>query len=210
MMLSSLPSARNDATRRHRPADLPLHERLFGDHSGLFYIWMSLWIGVTAALLAASVVYAPHRTPEAIGALALPIFFLIVESPSRRVQAVAMAIMGGLLWSHLVVGTALIAAAAVGTGLATYVCEAVIRRELARLPGLTGRQRLPNLARLVSATVVGWALVAIPGALIVYAHLLGWGWAAETAGYIVAGALVLLALIVCRKLADEIPGPADG
>lgn len=210
MMLSSLPSSHKDDSDSRPQADAPLHERLFGEHSTWFYVGITLWITVMLAMLIFSAVYAPHRLPQAIGSFALPIFCLLGGSPSRRMQAVPAGIMGSLIWSYLQVGPLRVAAAGLATGLAAYVCAEVIHRELAALTGQTRRQRLPTLARLISAVVVACSLVAVPGALVVHGYLTGRGWSPETAAYLVAGGLAILGAVVYHKVADEIPGTVDG
>ena len=167
MLLSSLPSRQNDISDSGPHDVAPLHERLFGVHSTWFYVRVGIAMTLMTALLVVTVMYAPHRIPHALGALVLPVFVLIVGSPSRKVQAVAMGIMGGLIWSYLQVGPATVAAAALVTGIASYTCDRLMTREMAALTGQTRRQRISALARLTTAVVVNWALVAVPGTLIV-------------------------------------------
>lgn len=55
MLLSNLPSSRNDpAGRRQRDAD-PLHERLFGEHAVGFYVLVGLALSISVALTVISV-----------------------------------------------------------------------------------------------------------------------------------------------------------
>jgi hypothetical protein len=209
MMLSSLPSARNGAGRT-RTADLPLHARLFGEHGTIFYLATGVFVAAMSALVVSSVLYAPRHTPQALGLLALSIFILISGSPSRRIQALALAIMGGLICSHLEPGPLLVAVAAVATGLVNYVCASAVNRELAALTGLTRRERRPVLARLAMAVVVSWGTVTAPGALVVFRYLLERGLREDTAGLLIGAGVGLLAVLVYRGLRDQIPDPAEG
>lgn len=211
MMPSSRPAARDGASRS-QPANLPVHVRLFGERGPSFFLAAGLSVTLMTFLAGSALLYAPHHAPKAFGLLALSVFLLISGSLSRRIQAVAMGIMGGLIWSHLQVGPApvVVAVSAVATALANYLCAAIVSRDLPALAGQTRRQRVPILARLIGAVVVSWGSVTAPGAVVVYMYLLREGWSDLTASLLVLGGVGLLAAMVCRSLADEIPGAADG
>ena len=210
-MLLSIRTTRHNRTPDNRPsADAPLHERLFGEQSRIFYVFIGIWTALTAALTVAAAMHAPHRLLEVGSGLALPIFWLLQGSPDRRLQAAALAIMGALIWSEFEVPLVVILAAAVATSAVTMICESMARREVAAMETMTRRERRPNVLRFYAVSACSTALVAVPGAFVVHGFLLGRGWDAQTAGYIIAGGSVLLGYVLYRKVRDELPVPVGG
>ena len=96
MMLSNLP-LNNRSPNTGPNAQPPLHERLFGEHSKWFYIWISFCLAFVLAELALRPL---PKMLENFGALSGPLFLLLIGSPDPRIRAVVFGMLCGLLWSE--------------------------------------------------------------------------------------------------------------
>lgn len=209
MMPNRLPGQSHGAPPRSpQPRNTAaLHERLFGDDSAPFYIGISICLGLSALPLVHALLSVPARITESLGALAIPLFFLLQGSPDLRVKSVALAIMGGLLWSHVDNRILVVMIGSSVTGALYYVSETNIERGLDRLATLRRTERAWTVVAVAGATATTWALLAVPGGGAIYSQVAAKGHDPLTATIIVAVGAGLLAYVLQRQLRDRLPSP---
>jgi hypothetical protein len=206
MMLSNLPLNNNRSPNTGPNAQPPLHERLFGEHSKWFYIWI---IGSLAFVLAELALRPLPKMLENFGALSGPLFLLLIGSPDPRIRAVVFGMLCGLLWSEAEFEPLTAVPVALAAILVYLAATKVTARIRVRIALMTRRERKPLVA-LLTAMELGQAVFFLaPASLIVYGYLAGRGAHPVDAQLLIGAGVGLWLVMMIRQLWNDLPAPAD-
>jgi hypothetical protein len=206
MMLSNLPFNNNRPPGPHPEATLPLHVRLFGEHSKWFYIW----IITSLAFSLAELVFRPLPRGIADAAtLCSPIFLLMVLSPNPYLRAVVFGILCGLVWNETEFESLTTVSVALAAGPIYLIAASIGARIRDRMGSMTRRERRPLVALLTLMELGQAVFILAPASLLAYGYLAGRGAHPVDAQLLIGACAGLWLVLVIRRLWSELPTPTD-